>query len=109
MATAPAEPPSLDALSLDADSFTLNGKTAIVTGAAMGLGSAIALGFARFGANLALCDREAEPLDRTATAARELGAEVTTAVLDVRSGEDVANFVREVVERDGDDNRDGIV
>ena len=38
------------------DSFSLNGKTAIVTGAAHGLGKKIALGLAEYGASLILAD-----------------------------------------------------
>jgi NAD(P)-dependent dehydrogenase (short-subunit alcohol dehydrogenase family) len=38
------------------DLFTLNGKTALVTGAARGLGREIALGLARYGASLILAD-----------------------------------------------------
>jgi hypothetical protein len=36
--------------------FCLDGRHAVVTGAASGLGEAIALGFAHFGANIACLD-----------------------------------------------------
>ena len=38
------------------DKFSLHGKTAIVTGAAQGLGHGIAIGLAEAGANVALVD-----------------------------------------------------
>ena len=42
--------------------FSLEGKTALVTGAAGGIGSAIAVGLARAGAHAALCDINTEAL-----------------------------------------------
>ena len=48
----------------------LNGKAAVVTGAASGIGKAIAAAFIDAGASVLLCDRNADALD---TAARELG------------------------------------
>lgn len=54
----------------------LEGKLAVVTGAANGIGRATALRFAREGANLAILDRETEGLDVTAEEARALGAKV---------------------------------
>lgn len=80
-------------MTLPADAFRLDGRLVVVTGASRGLGAAIALGCAAFGADLALCDREPDGLASTAEAARELGARVTTAVLDVRDAEAVAAFV----------------
>jgi len=54
----------------------LEGKLAVVTGAAHGIGRASALRFAAEGANLAIVDLEAEGLAATAEAAREAGAKV---------------------------------
>ena len=70
-----------------------DGRTVFVTGAAAGLGAAIALGCAAYGADLALCDREPDGLAATAEAAGALGARVTTGVFDVRDAEAVAAFV----------------
>lgn len=86
---------------LDGGSFTLAGKVAVVTGAAQGIGAAVARVFARAGADLALCDRDAEGLAAVAEAARGDGAGVTTGVLDVRVPEDVAAFLVTVAERFG--------
>ena len=44
---------------------SLQGKTAIVTGGARGIGRAIALRFAHEGCNLALADIDIENLDKT--------------------------------------------
>lgn len=71
----------------------LTDRVAVVTGAAMGLGRAIALAFARFGADLALCDREAEALGETLREVQALGRRGLGEVLDVRDEEAVRSFV----------------
>ena len=48
------------------DSILLTGRRAVVTGAAQGIGAAIATTFARFGADVAICDRDADGLAATA-------------------------------------------
>ena len=61
----------------------VRGKVAVVTGAASGIGRALALGLARRGARLALSDVDEDGLAETARPARAAGAEVHTARLDV--------------------------
>lgn len=80
-------------------SVSLSGRVAVVTGAAVGIGKAIATGFARFGADLALCDRDAEQLAVAAAECTRVGATVTTGVLDVRDGDAVSGFLAEVGHR----------
>lgn len=60
----------------------MEGKLAVVTGAANGIGRASALRFASEGANLAILDREDEGLAVTAEMARAMGAEVLTITAD---------------------------
>ncbi|NIZ91286.1 SDR family NAD(P)-dependent oxidoreductase [Kineococcus rubinsiae] len=67
----------------------LDGRVALVTGAASGMGAAIAHAYAAEGAQLVLADRDA---DRLTAAAAELGAEAHA--LDVTD----ADAVREVVD-----------
>lgn len=62
----------------------LAGKRILVTGGGSGLGAAMAARFAGLGASLLLCGRRAEVLDTTAAALRADGAEVATAVCDIR-------------------------
>ena len=50
---------------LDPQAFRLDGKTVLVTGAARGLGRAMAIGFAVYGADIVMCDRLAEDLADT--------------------------------------------
>ncbi|MDQ3377610.1 MAG: SDR family NAD(P)-dependent oxidoreductase, partial [Actinomycetota bacterium] len=53
--------------------FRLDGQRAIVTGAASGLGKAIALGFAHFGADVACLDIDLEGARKTADEVSALG------------------------------------
>jgi NAD(P)-dependent dehydrogenase (short-subunit alcohol dehydrogenase family) len=71
-------------------------RVALVTGAARGIGAAIARGFARAGADLALCDREQGGLAEAEREARTAGRRVHCAVLDVRDAEAVASFLEAV-------------
>lgn len=61
----------------------LAGRTAVVTGAAQGLGAAVARLFAAEGARLHLIDLLAEPLMAVAEELRAAGAEATAHVLDI--------------------------
>ncbi len=75
----------------------LRGRTALVTGAASGIGRESALAFARRGADLGLCDLNAEGLESTSAAIRALGrGAVTTHVVDVASAEQMGRFAAAV-------------
>lgn len=85
-------------MTLDPSSILLTDRVAVVTGAGRGLGRATALAMARFGASVAVCDRDAEA---TAAVADELGPSHHAEVLDVRDAAAVEAFVARVVERWG--------
>ena len=79
----------------------LDGKTAIVTGAARGIGCAIAEKLASEGADLAICDLKSEWLAETAESLKALGAKVECFEADVSKGEDAAKVVAGVSEAFG--------
>jgi NAD(P)-dependent dehydrogenase (short-subunit alcohol dehydrogenase family) len=81
---------------LGPDAFSLRGKVALVTGAAVGIGRGVALAFGRFGADLAICDRDPQHLDEVATELREIGCHVVTGLLDVRDTTSVETYVDQV-------------
>ncbi len=88
-------PPPAHRAPLEPASALLTDRVAIVTGAAVGIGRAVALALARFGAHLALCDRDAGTLDDLAKEIEGLGLgrRVVTGVLDVRDQAQVAAFL----------------
>ncbi len=63
--------------------FPLRGSTAVITGAAGGIGAALAANLAGRGTHLALADRNADGLARVAEAARAQGVRVSEHALDV--------------------------
>jgi len=74
-------------------SALLTDRLVIVTGAAQGIGAAVAVACAQFGANVALCDRDADGLARTASEVEAAGRTAVTSVLDVRDGDAVRGWV----------------
>src|SRR5260221_839152 len=74
-------------------SALLPDRLVLVTGAAQGIGAAVAGACARFGADLALCDRDGDGLARTAADVEASGRRAVTAVLDVRDGDAVRDWV----------------
>lgn len=73
----------------------LHGKTVLITGAARGLGAAMAAGLAAKGANLALLDLEIESLGPVRKRCSELGAEVRAYATNVADeGQVAAAFAR---------------
>src|ERR671920_2431016 len=72
-----------------ADVFRLDGRCAVVTGAASGLGQAIALGFAQFGADVACLDIDLEGAQRTSGMISDRGRESSAIQTDVRDWESV--------------------
>jgi len=80
----------------------LDNKVAIVTGAARGIGEAIALRYASEGATLALCDMNLEGAQATATQAGDAYAVSTFAMqTNVAEREQVREFVASIVDTFG--------
>jgi len=81
---------------LGPDAVSLEGKVALVTGAAKGIGAATAGALARFGADVAICDRDADGMRATAADIESVGRRCLTAELDVRDASAVDTWLKEV-------------
>ncbi len=79
----------------------MDGKVALVTGAARGIGQAVALEMARAGADLALCDLRREWLDETLQKAAGLGRRAVGWACDVSSANQVDAAVKGAAEAFG--------
>ena len=74
----------------------LSGKTAVVTGAAAGIGLAMARKFATLGMNVALADRDANALAQAAAELRASGRKVLSVQTDVTNPVDVERLADQV-------------
>lgn len=81
--------------------FSLEGKTVIVTGGGIGIGKSISLECARAGANIMLCSRSMEHLEKTAEDIRKLGKRALALTVDVRDPEQVQNVVERTIQEFG--------
>jgi short-subunit dehydrogenase len=68
-------------------------KSILITGGSSGIGEALALAYAAPGVFLGLTGRNRERLDRVAALCRAAGAEVATAVVDVRETDPLAAWM----------------
>lgn len=70
--------------------FALAGKTGLITGAGQGIGRAVALAWARAGANVAILDTNLETAARTAREVESIGMRSLALSVDVTE-EDAVN------------------
>ena len=82
--------------------FDLSGRVALITGGSKGIGKAIALEFARAGAEIFICSRTEEPLQAAAGEIREAtGVRVEYTVADMALRADVERVAQTALERLG--------
>lgn len=75
----------------------IRGRTALVTGAASGIGRAIALALSREGVSLRVLDIDDQKLEQTARDARALGVTVTTRHCDLTQPAQISDVVAEIL------------
>ena len=78
-----------------------NGKTAVVTGAASGIGFELAKVFAEQGMNVVLADIEQGKLDAAVESVESIGAHAIGVLTDVGSGKSVAALCQATIDRFG--------
>ena len=79
----------------------LDGKTAIVTGAAQGIGKEIACSLAKEGANVVVSDIDIEHAEQTAAQIKKMGRETLVIKADVSMPEEAANIIEETIDKLG--------
>ena len=79
----------------------LEGRTALATGSASGIGQATALAFAREGAKVVIADVNVDGGNATLRMVREIGSEAIFVRTDVRRADEVEALVNEVVKTYG--------
>lgn len=81
--------------------YDFKDKTVLITGGSRGLGLVLAREFAREGARIALCARDAEELERARADLKKRGASVLAVPCDVTEREQVSELVKIVSEHFG--------
>lgn len=81
--------------------MSLSGKIALVTGAGQGIGRDIALGLAKDGADVAICDVNLDAAQKTAADIEAMGRKSLALKANVASSADVTAMIDQVVEKFG--------
>jgi NAD(P)-dependent dehydrogenase (short-subunit alcohol dehydrogenase family) len=85
----------------DLSRFSLKGRVAIVTGGSRGIGKAIAQGFARAGARVAITSRKINDLEATAAEVKAIGGEAFSIQSHLAKTEEINKMVKAVMDRFG--------
>jgi NAD(P)-dependent dehydrogenase (short-subunit alcohol dehydrogenase family) len=83
------------------EAMTFSGRVSVVTGAASGIGRALALELGARGSDLAICDVDEEGLRETAARVERLGRKVSSERLDVADREAVHAFAQRTLDTHG--------
>jgi NAD(P)-dependent dehydrogenase (short-subunit alcohol dehydrogenase family) len=83
-------------MSVSPESFSLSGKVALVTGGSRGIGRAIAVGLAKFGADVAVTSRKLPDLEEVAAEIKGLGQRSMAVATHVGRMDEIKNLVPKV-------------
>jgi NAD(P)-dependent dehydrogenase (short-subunit alcohol dehydrogenase family) len=89
------------------DTFSLDGRVVVITGASSGLGAAVALAVAQAGADVVIGARRKEMLEATATTVEALGRKALVVPTDITVVDDCQRLVQRATETFG--RVDGLV
>ena len=81
--------------------LVLEGKVALITGGARGIGKEIAMFFAKQGANIAICDVNLEEAEKTAKEILDLNRESVAFKADVTDSKQVQDMVDKILDKLG--------
>ena len=88
-------------MSISPEAFSLSGKVALVTGGSRGIGRAIAIGLATFGADVAVTSRKLPDLEEVAAEIRGLGRRSMAVATHVGRMDEINSLVPKVKEELG--------
>jgi dehydrogenase/reductase SDR family protein 4 len=88
-------------MSVSPESFSLSDKVALVTGGSRGIGKAIAIGLAKFGADIAVTSRKLPDLEEVAKEIKRLGRRSMAVATHVGRMDEINNLVPQVKDKLG--------